>query len=66
MKQGIEGDIFYNELQSRLNTEQKEGYENMKKKKHIKQKAKICSYDIKTFGIIPQEFDSILRYKFDT
>lgn len=38
----------------------------MKKMKHIKQKAKICSHQIKVFGIVPEEFESILKYKFDS
>ena len=38
----------------------------MKKLKHLKQKAKICSNEIKIFGIAPEEFESILRYKFES
>ena len=42
-----------------------EGYENMKKMKHIKLMSKICGNEYKIYGMRPKELAKILEYKFD-
>ena len=54
------------EMASRLNSDQKEGYEKIKKMKQIKHFAKICSKDVKVLGLTPNEFKAIFRYKYDS
>lgn len=65
IKENIQCNVIYNEIEEQLNTDQKEGYDNLKKRKHHKLRAKVSSKEIRRFGIKPEDFHDILRYQFD-
>ena len=61
LQQSIREDVFLKEMEDfdGMSSAEQQGYIRIKKRKHLKIKAWICSNDVKIFGILPQELQKV-------